>query len=82
MKMFSIQPFYMGNIGDDQGHSEAGLQQLCCDLQMLFPSVFTSSSHTCLISVFAGSKKTSFENEGEELYIVPEKGMEITGSVR
>lgn len=57
------------------------LQQLRSDLHMFF-SQFSLPPPTCLISVFAGSKTTSYENEGEELYIVPEKAMEITGSVR
>lgn len=63
------------------GSIQASAPELCSDLQMFFPQ-FSLPPPTRFISVFAGAQTSSFENEGEELYIVPEKGMEITGSVR
>lgn len=63
------------------GSIQASVPELCSDLQMFFPQ-FSLPPPTRFISVFAGAQTSSFENEGEELYIVPEKGMEITGSVR
>lgn len=63
------------------GSIQAFVPELCSDLQMFFPQ-FSLPPPTRFISVFAGAQTSSFENEGEELYIVPEKGMEITGSVR
>lgn len=63
------------------GSIQASVPELCPDLQMFFPQ-FSLPPPTRFISVFAGAQTSSFENEGEELYIVPEKGMEITGSVR
>lgn len=63
-----------------QDSSKAPLRNFALTANV-FPQ-FSLPPPTRLISVFARSETTSFENEGEELYIVPEKGMEITGSVR
>lgn len=75
--MFTTQALF-----EERVLAAASLWQLRSDLQMFFPRQFSLPPPTHLISVFARSQTTGFENEGEELYIVPEKGMEITGSVR